>query len=414
MLITQTEKQTLRELAKQYAEIAQSEAQTSRVKRMQACNDLKIARPPVLIDELPWHEMDIGGELQNRTSDPFARNMETYFRRHIFRWKHFRCDAFAENVFPVGKSFSSTGNGLQTQEEQLATDAKNNIVSHKYIDCLADEAALEKMRLSKITAHPEKDAENVAAAEDILDGILPVELRGVGIYYAPWDTIPMLHGVDNTLLDLFDRPDFIHKIIAKFTEEGENVLRQQEALGLLDPRSPSLHCTPSYVSGVPAEDYSGGNYRMKDMWFRSMAQLFGAVSPEMHWEFDLQYSLPLMEKCAYTYYGCCEPLDSKIDMLKKIPNLRKIGVSPWADVEKCAEQIGGDYVLSRKPNPAYVAAKADRDVIIAETARTAEAALRYGCPCEFVLKDISTVGYNPQNLVVWADAVSETLDRYYS
>ena len=133
----------------------------------------------------------------------------------------------------------------------------------------------------------------------------------------------------------------------------------------------------------------------------------------MHWEFDLQYSLPLMEKCAYTYYGCCEALDNKIDMLKRIPNLRKIGVSPWANVEKCAEQTGKDYVLARKPNPAYVAIKTDPEVVRKETAQTVEAALKYGCPCEFVLKDISTVGFNPQNLIIWAKTVSEILDEYY-
>jgi len=174
-----------------------------------------------------------------------------------------------------------------------------------------------------------------------------------------------------------------------------------------------VHCTPAYISGSPAAGYAGGDYRLKDMWFRSMAQMFASVSPDMHWEFDLQYSLPMMEKCAYTYYGCCEALDNKIDMLKKITNLRKIGVSPWANVEKSAEQIGGNYVLARKPNPSHVAMRTDPEVIRREIAETAGISLKYGCPCEFVLKDISTVGYNPQNLVVWAKTVAETLDAYY-
>ena len=36
----------------------------------------------------------------------------------------------------------------------------------------------------------------------------------------------------------------------------------------------------------------------------------------------------------------------------KIKNLRRIAVSPFADVESCAEQIGEDYVCSWRPNPA--------------------------------------------------------------
>ncbi|NLB36430.1 MAG: hypothetical protein GX824_03900, partial [Clostridiales bacterium] len=42
-----------------------------------------------------------------------------------------------------------------------------------------------------------------------------------------------------------------------------------------------------------------------------------------------------------------------------------------------------------------------------------QACIKYGCPCEFVLKDISTVNYNPENLIVWAKTVSQTLDEYY-
>ena len=413
-MITSFEKNILCELAKRYAEIVSPGIQAERIGRMRDTNDLKPVRPPVLIDEIPWHEMDIGGELALLTEDPFARYMENHFRQSLFKQKHFRCDTVAENYFPVYKSFSSTGIGLVGNENVLTTDESNYIVSHEYKDVLANEAALEKMKLSEITAYPDVDAENVAAAEDILNGVLPVKLLGTEIYYAPWDQIPRYRGVNNILLDMIDRPGFLHKIIAKFTEEGENLLSQYETLGLLEVCNPTLHCTPSYISGIPAEDYrKGKNYKLKDVWFRSMAQLFGSVSPDMHFEFDLQYSMPLMEKCAYTYYGCCEALDGKIDMLKKIPNLRKIGVSPWADVEKCAEQIGDDYVLSHKPNPAHVAVKTDPDVIRAEISNVAEAALKYGCPCDITLKDISTVNYNPQNLIVWAETVSQVLDEYY-
>ena len=144
-----------------------------------------------------------------------------------------------------------------------------------------------------------------------------------------------------------------------------------------------------------------------------MAQSFGVVSPAMFEEFEIDHIKPIAERFGYTYYGCCEPLDNKIDVIKKISNLRKIGCSPWANVEKCAEQIGGNYVLARKPNPAYVALQTDPDVIRRETEETVKAAIKYGCPCEFVLKDISTVSHKPENLILWAKTVSDVLDEYY-
>ena len=152
---------------------------------------------------------------------------------------------------------------------------------------------------------------------------------------------------------------------------------------------------------------------MKATWCRSMAQTFGVISPSMFEEFEVDYLHSVADRFAYTYYGCCEPLDDKISKLKKIKNLRKLGCSPWASVEKCAEQIGGDFVLARKPNPANVAICTDPEVIRRETEETVKACIKYGCPYDIVLKDISTVSNRPENLIVWAQAVSDVLDKYY-
>ena len=133
----------------------------------------------------------------------------------------------------------------------------------------------------------------------------------------------------------------------------------------------------------------------------------------MHEEFDLQYLRPLMARCGLVYYGCCEALDNKIEMLKTIPNLRKGGVSPWANVVSCAEQLQSDYVFARKPNPAFVSGSFDADTVRKETEETIRACIRYNCPYEFVLKDISTVSYRPENLIEWNRVVQETLDRFY-
>ena len=68
-------------------------------------------------------------------------------------------------------------------------------------------------------------------------------------------------------------------------------------------------------------------------------------------EFMLQYQLPIMAEYGLVAYGCCEDLTRKIDVLRQIRNLRRIAVTPVADVRRCAEQIGTDYVISWRPNP---------------------------------------------------------------
>ena len=130
----------------------------------------------------------------------------------------------------------------------------------------------------------------------------------------------------------------------------------------------------------------------------------------MHWEFALRHEMRLLEKFGLTYYGCCEPLDIKMDILKRIPNLRKISMSPWVDPVRAAERLGREYVYSHKPNPAILAENTWRP-------EQARAELRdvlektKGCNVEIVLKDISTVRHQPQRLWEWADIAMEEAQR---
>jgi uroporphyrinogen-III decarboxylase len=318
-----------------------------------------------------------------------------------------------EDAFYIRKAYTDSGIGITIKEETISTSAENHIVSHHYEDQLDSEEKVEALKIPVVAAQPDTDKQNLEMAQDALGGIMPVKLRGYGIYYAPWDDIAMFRGITNCLVDMVERPELVHKTIAKFTEMYTARYSQMEEQGLLDFNIAALHCTPPYTDACPAADYDGGKVRLKDIWFRGMAQPFSSASPAMQDEFDLRYMRALMDKCALSYYGCCEPLDKFIPYLKKVPNMRKIGVSPWADVRSSAEQIGGGYVLARKPNPANVAWNFAKETVEKEIAGTIEACLENKCPYEFVLKDISTVGGKPQNLIDWTNTVRETIDRYY-
>ena len=405
------ERGVVRELAKRCMEIAVSDRHVRMRQRFQDSNDLKIVRPPLIMEEIPWHEMNLDHELDCVCEDPDLRDMEYGLRVALFREKHFRCDNYIEPFWVIPKSFSSTGNGFTVQDRQLSVDRNNHIVSHQYEDVLEDESALAVYHDPVITAHPEEDKANVAFAQELIGDIMPVTLRGHGIYHAPWDQIARLRGVEPILIDVYERPEYLHKIIALFTRAMRLTMDQMDALGLYDHNQLSLHCTPYPVTLPHTPDPT--HYTSRDIWFRTMAQMFSSVSPAAHDEFDLQYSLPLARRCAFTYYGCCEPLTDRIDKLKQYPNLRKVGCPAWADAEKTAEQLGHGYVLSRKPNPASVAIQTDPAVVRKEIEDTVKVCLKYGTPCDITLKDISTVGYKPRNLIVWAETASAVLDAYY-
>lgn len=401
------EKEIVRELAKRYMEIACSPEQEKMNERFKATNDLKIVRPPVIMDEIPWYQMDIDGELKCVCEDKTLRRVEDNFRRAIFRRKHFKCDTLFEPFFRVTMSYDSTGIGISAKEEIRRTDNKNNIISHSYEDLLEEEGSEELIKIPTFTARPDNDAANMEFYTELFGDAIPVKLCGRGyLYHAPWDIIARLRGVEPILFDLYDRPEHLHAIRQKFHDATVAELDFVEKNLRVDGTAPNLHCTPSHITGLDGEGW-------KSSWFRGMAQCFGDISPAMFKEFEADYSTKIAERFAYTYYGCCEPLDNKLDVLGDFKNLRKVGVSPWANEEIMAERLGGKYVYARKPNPANVAIQTDPDVIRRETEKTVKLIIKYGCPAEFVLKDISTVSHRPENLIIWAQTVSDVLDEYY-
>jgi hypothetical protein len=413
-IISSADKTILRELAKPYAEIAASELNRERERRIRDIHSLKRDIRPILwFEQIPWHELNGTGELSLRCEGDFARDMENQFRQTLFRWKYFQGDMVVENVYYIGKALGDSGFGLGIKEETAVTDAGNSVISHQYLDQLDSEEKLDLLKPPVIRSFPETDKARLEAASETLDGIMPVALRGYGVEYRPWDYITRLRGVTNCLMDMADRPELVHKTMKKFCDLYTARSEQMEAQGLLDYRCPSMNCTPALSDDLPAPGYDGGAQRFKDVWDWSTAQLFVSASPDMNDEFNLQYLLPFISRCGLVHYGCCEPLHNFITHLRKVPNLRKISASPWTRLREQAEQMGGDYVLSRKPNPALVAGKLDATAIENEIRETIEVCRETGTPFEYVLKDISTVNYRVGNLTEWERLVSGVIDRYY-
>ncbi len=408
IIMNAKDKEIIRELAKRYMEFATSEEQRKSMQRMKDTNDLKIVRPPVLIQEIPWAQvMNLDEELPCKCEDPAARRVESFFRGTLFLRKNFRADVIAEPFYRVTMAYDSTGIGITRKEETLSSNHKTNIVSHKYEDLLEDEDSVELIQIPTFTARPDKDEKTMEIYTDLLGDSIPVKLCGLGpMAHNAWDTIVRLRGMEPVLYDMYDRPEHLHALGQRMLDVTIAEMDFRESCIKTDPTFPGIHCTPAQVSGL-AED------GLKATWLRTHAQPFSEVSPEMHEEFDINYTLKIADRFGYTYYGCCEPLDQKLDIIRKIPNLRKVGVTPWAKEEIMAEQMGGNYVYSRKPNPANVAIKTDPEVVRKETEKTVKLCQKYGCPVEFILKDISTVSNRPENLVVWAKTVSEVLDQYY-
>lgn len=98
-------------------------------------------------------------------------------------------------------------------------------------------------------------------------------------------------------------------------------------------------------------------------------------------------------------------------MLRKIPNLRRIAVTPVADVAKCAEQIRDDYVFSWRPNPSQMICCGFDPDLIRRVVRDAMDASK-GCHVDITLKDVESVQGRPENLREWVKLVRSITDDY--
>jgi len=400
----------LRELAKHYAEFALSERNAENMRLMRDINGLRPARPAVYMHEIPWHEMNINGELDLKCSSPECRAFEVWLRRDLYMQKRFPCDMVLSPFAMVPKCVATTGNGLTVSEDVIANDPNNRIVAHRYHDQLATDGDIERIKIPVITHDAAESARRLAFASELFDGILPARLHGYNPGFAPWDDISRYRSVDAMLLDLAERPEHMHKIMERLLQVHGAIFTQYEALGLL--QNPLyIHCTAGECDELTTFGEAAATTR--ELWGRGAAQPFSAVGPDMHDEFDIAYQIRHMARFGLVYYGCCEPLHDRVDKLAKIPNLRKISVTPWAHVGQAAEAIGRKYVYAHKPNPAFVAEPTfDAPRVRKEILEVLDACAKNNCVCEFVLKDISTCSYNPDNIFQWEKTVMETVRNY--
>ena len=415
MIIPQKDQDVLRRLAERQAEIASLPIHAANAAAWRRMNNLQPGKPMIWINEIPWHEMNVDDELTLQSSHPFARQHEETFRRTLYQWSHMPGDMIVEPIFYSPLVICDSGFGISEAVDIERTDESSNVVSRHFHEQIQSEADLDKIQMPVVTHDVEATDRNHQCLSDMIGDILPVEKLGQpGFWFAPWDELVRWWGIQEAMIDLVDRPALVHAAMDRLVSAYLCRLDQYEALGLLAHNANNVRVGSGglgYVNSLPEETQTTPAPPPNQLWGNATAQIFDSVSPAMHEEFALQYERRWMERFGLTYYGCCEPLHLKLGILAKVPNLRKISMSPWVDIDAAAEQMGDRYVFSRKPNPALFA----WDEWQPEEARRTlhDDLLRAdGCIIEVIMKDISTVRYDPQRLWDWAQIATEVTEEF--
>ncbi len=409
-MIEPADRKTIRELAARVAEIAALPVQEEKRRLWRRLNALQPERPMVMIDQVCWNEMHVGDELRLRCVDAECRQYEEYLRQVLFQWKHFPVDMVVEPFIRVPMAIENTGFGVEVNEENAVSDATNSVVGHYYNNQFRTMDDLEKVQTPRIIHDPLETERRLSVAHELFDGLLEVRANGLDPYLSLWDPISTWMGVESALYALVDQPKLMHSLVGRLTEGYLSMLDQLEEQGLLCGQQSLIHCTGAYTDELPAPGHDPRKPRTKDLWMFGLAQMFSTVSPRMFKEFEVDYASRICARFGLVYYGCCDPLDGKMAQVRMIPNVRKVSMSPWVNQERGASEIHGDFVFSRKPSPAMLAYDGfDPEAVRADLTATREVCRKYHCPLELILKDISTVRYQPERLFQWAEIAMQVV-----
>jgi hypothetical protein len=406
---TERDVAVLRDLARRIADIADEPVMAERIALWKRHNALQPARAMILVfPEGSWAELVPDAVLCCK--DPKLRRIEQDFRRTLHQHAHFDCDNVVTREFGVDKVVYTTGWGLDPQWDH-STTARG---SRKFHPVLLEPADLKKLRMPELTYDEDATQEQLAEAQDMFGDILDVRIRGVhNISYHPLSLYTARRGLAEAMMDMAAEPGLIHDALTFFTEGYKHCMQQMVDMNLLDLNNDNSYHNSGgngWTDELPPADCDPARVRPADMWGSAEAQEMAQVSPEMHEEFALRYEKELLAPFGLTGYGCCEDLTRKLDYVFEIPNIRRISISPWADVDVCAEKLKGDYIFSWKPHPAHLVGRFDTERLRAYIEHTVRVAAENGCVLEMILKDTHTCEHHPERFDEWTRVAREVID----
>lgn len=401
----------VRALALQYAELANSPKEDRKRGMWRDKNSFMLADPLIYIRAYAWDEMPMS---RLETSDEVCRELEAFFKAELFR-ATFADDYIFEPWYSVRCVYRPDGIGwgidaVRHYADGIGEGAKGSYKCDYPIKSLDD---IEKMRAPHHLIDEAATAEKLARVRELIGDIITVDIVR-GPFCRTWTAdistdLGKLRGMENFMLDMYENPEWLHKLL-KLMSDGV-MLNQDEAEAAGD-----IGLTLTYNQAMPyARELKGPapntpGIKRKQIWCFTAAQEYSLVSPEMHEEFLLRYQLPIMSKFGLVSYGCCENLTNKISMLRKIPNLRRIAVSPFADVKKCVEQIGTDYVISYRPSPSDMVSYGFSEDRIRKILKRDLEYLK-GTYFDITLKDVETVEHDPERIGKWVRLVREIIEE---
>jgi hypothetical protein len=397
----------LHDLAKKVREIADLPVQQERINRIKAHNALQPGRPLVIsMPEGGWRELLPQSVLQ--CENEMARGWEMQLRRNIYQFEQIGDDSPIDAYFDIPVSFKSGDFGVEVKMEQ-----GENRGSYKWDPPIKNlPQDIDKLRYRQPRVNHEWTAQKLDYAGEVFDGILYPRLRRQYWWTngLTWTMINLM-GLEQFMVLMLTQPEDMHTFMAWLRDEHLHYITWCENEGILCLNNGSDLIGSGGWGFTDELPQSGADtVQLRDLWGLSESQESVGISTELFGEFIFPYQLPIIKKFGLACYGCCEGLQDRIDYVLRIPNLRKVSVSPWADQEVMAQKLQGKYIFSRKPNPSQICVTFDEEQIRKDIRFTLSVAGDQ--PLEFIMKDTHTFHNEPWRIRKWVQIAREEVDRF--
>lgn len=400
MSISTADRTLLRELARQVADVAHLPIMAQRRALWQQHNALQPTRPLLLtFPEGSWGELLPMSTM--RCEGEAARGIEWNLRHRLYTYAHFADDSVIEDEWVVSKAFNQTGWGLAGKEHAATTERG----AWSFDPVIFSAADLKKLRFPEVTVDDAATAVRLAEAQELFGDLLTIKLKGVAhVSFHLMSLYTKWRGLEEVFMDMSDEPQMLHDAMA-FLEAGyHNLTKQYVDLNLLSLNNDSTYHSSGgngYTRTLPLPDFNPDRIRPCDMWASAETQELTPVSLAMHEEFAMQYEARLLAPFGHTGYGCCDDLTNKLVAVKRLPHMRRISISPFANVDLVAPQLKGDFIFSWKPQPSHLVGDFDAPMIRRYIQHTVDVARAHGCVLEIILKDTHTCQNHPERFDQW-------------
>ena len=161
------------------------------------------------------------------------------------------------------------------------------------------------------------------------------------VYYPNWYRGPFciaahLRGLENILIDMITDPDFVHSLMRYIVDSSKNWMEERKRFLKID----------KIPLGKLYNDEIGEP----------------TLSPKLYEEFILPYEIELAKfQNGMLYWHSCNNTTNFFRLVKKIPGLQMIHVSPWADDEVANDIFKDEIAIDRCLNSEHDVQNADQN-----------------------------------------------------